>query len=161
MVKWAQSPNTVGPMKGRVIALFGAPGIGLSTTAQCLLQASRKSIVCVNISDEGLICALNEIQKHVNQADLVLLDSITSADEVKTLVTEHVIDGVNQNNLIIQIARTGAKLPEIVQADWHARCKQIEDAIFFYGLPYRTIQNSHGDLEAAVGELARYGLIKS
>lgn len=148
------------PRKGRCIALFGAPGVGTSTVARCLCDASKSTTAVVVVDDGVSDATIAEIRDRQRFADVIFIDCVRSADDVKMLVIEHVVDGADRSDRLVQVMGN-LRLPEIIAAEWHPRRKAIEDAIFTYSLPYHTLHNEPNDLEAAVAELARIARLRS
>lgn len=151
MVSFGQARRPAGRPKaepGRVVALFGAPGAGVTTVAKVLVAASNKMVqVFTSVDDLKLSSIVGDVR---------IIDCILAPDDVKHLVEEHLVDGANQGKIVHVQNLDVPTTPE-----WDRTREAIEQTVQLYSLPYFTVQNTKGDLEAAVGELARIAQLRS
>lgn len=139
---------------GRVVALFGARGSGLSTIVRVLSDASKKDCRIVHWPYDDLY------ERSFNsEGEVIFIDCVRNAADVKHLVEERLVDGASQGR-IVQVMRPDVEPLEELNA-WNQRRIQIEEMIHTYSLPYFTLMNGTGDLEAPIAELARVARLKS
>jgi len=152
--------------KGRVIALYGAPGAGSSTIARIIKEASKKYVVIIpwelddELTTDDLLGAINTARGR--GADVVLIDAVCDESDVKALVEGGLVDNFSQGKIVhVQNMDAEARQQGVVKAEWNKRRATIEQTIQLYNLPYFTLQNVSGDIEAPVAELARLAQLQS
>jgi len=140
--------------KGRVVALFGPPGVGKSAILACLTEPSELELFIVEPSST-LEEDVEEAQS--SGAEVVFLDgAVKSAADVKRLYDQrYVYPGAGAIVQVVADPELIARRASVLHKDYTAyrqALPEIEDAIRVFGLPYFTIHND--DLLQAVLDLA-------
>ena len=157
------------PDRGRVVAVFGPPGVGTSTVIRCLAEASTLNTTVVH-PDFG------DLDEQVRRAgtglDAVFVDGfpslgLTPDDQpngpaaIQYLFDRRLI--FPGSGAVIRVAcdpeltiRLGRATHEGTRA-WYRQLPALEERIRLLSLPYFVIHNEPGEsgLAQAVGDLAR------
>lgn len=155
------------PTRGRVVAVFGPPGSGVSTLVRCLCDAAETRTAVLQPGEGDLEDEVRRLR-----ADVIFLDGfppckrgadglITGPDAIQYLYDRRLV--FPGYGAVVRVAfdpelsiRQGRATPGGVHA-WFAGLSATEQHIRMLGLPYFVVHNEPGErgLEMAVGELAR------
>lgn len=142
-------PRRKKAQKGRMVALFGPRGVGVSLVVGLVSGATKHATT---------ITTLPALQNNdlVPSADVVFVETHT-ADEVQALITEGFINAANEG-VFVKVLPDGIAVND---PDWPDREKAIEDIIRQHNVPYHTVMNQHKDPMAACVGLAKAAQLKS
>ena len=131
------------PRRGRVVALFGPQCSGKTTLAQVVVGASNTDAAVVPWCGGGVGELAKLVEAARAGAEVVFVDSVGTPEEVVALYEAGGIDMTG--GAVVQVQHDGARCD----------ASAIEQVVRTYSLPYFTVNNVSGDLEAPVAELAR------
>jgi len=143
--------------KGRVIALFGPPGAGLTALAHVIRDASNLDIAVLRDTEEQALPERADFARMLGAA-VVIMDGFPSfPEDIKKLYDARLV--YPGSGAVVRVVtdpelcvRRGYKTPDEVLA-FNKRLPLIEEAIRGFNLPYYVVHND--DLEQAALDLAK------
>jgi hypothetical protein len=135
---------------GRVFALFGAQGVGVSTLARTLHEESE--------TPTGLVTVGEDLEPDVTAArkggaEIIFVDGIRDAEDVQTLYDLRLV-APGWGGGLIRVDRNA-----IVDREWPARLLVIEERIRALSMSYFVVHNDDAE-RAAIDIACRVGLLR-
>lgn len=152
------------PSRGRICALFGASGVGVTAVVDCICDASTVSTAHVECDRETLPADLiADIAQTQRLADVIFIDALGAPEQLIALVEAGYLGAGAPSSVLVELARGSPRYAnkDAQYATYAALRNSYAQTSQLYGVRMRSVQNEIGEqgLYHAITQIADLAFI--